>query len=78
MPLSILASQAMDNAQKYTPKIDSNTHQDKNDELDAMGLSSQEKCYANVTPFLAPYFMMLTLIHCVITLRYTFGNLTTE
>ena len=55
-----------------TLKIDG-THQNKNDEINA-GLYSCKKCYVSVTLFL----VMLTLIHYIITLRYAFGNLTTE
>ena len=56
-----------------TPKIDS-THQDENDDMDAVDLYSCEKCYVSIPHAVA---VMSTLIHYIITLRYAFGNLTT-
>ena len=45
MPLS---SQGMDNAPKYTKNLLASTHQDKNHEIDAVGLYSV--CQCNVIP----------------------------
>ena len=50
------------------------THQDKNDEMDTMGLYSCKRCYVSVMPFL----LTSTLIQYITTLHYIFGNLTTE
>ena len=56
-----------------TPKIDS-THQDENDDVDAVDLYSCKKCYVSIPQAVA---VMSTLIHYIITLCYAFGNLTT-
>ena len=55
-------------------KIDS-THQDENDEMDAMSLYSRRKCYVNVMVFLTLFSVKIDIN--IITSRYTFGNLTT-
>ena len=52
-----------------TLKINS-THQDKDDEMDAVILYSHQEYYVNVTLLLALFSVMLPLIHYVITLRY--------
>ena len=60
-----------------TLKIDS-THQDKNDELNSVGLYFHEKCHVSVMPFLTSFSVTLTLIHYITALYYAFGSLTTE
>ena len=52
-----------------TPTIDS-THQDKNNEMNAVGLYSRKKCYASVTSFLTLFCdVNINTLHRNFTLR---------